>query len=140
MKIDLVREKTKLLEIHAIIRKAHLELDATAMVSTFADPVIRVSRGTITRTSREDMEQNYAGYFQESTYHEIDDLEPPIVQVSQDATMAWVINRAKVRLTHKNESGDEAERAFVYAGIVTYEKQDGEWVRTVNVATIQGEV
>ncbi len=51
--------------------------------------------------------------------------------------MAWMVARTKVRLTYKNESGDEVERAFIYAGIVTYSKQDGEWVRMANVATIE---
>ncbi len=137
MGIDLEREKKRLLEIQENIRQAHFELDADAMVSNFADPVIRVARGAVSQIPREDMRQNYKGYFQDSVYHEMDVLEPPIVRVSQDATMAWVIVRTKVRLTHKNESGDEVERAFIYAGIVTYEKQDGEWVRTANVATIE---
>jgi len=137
MGIDLEREKNRLLEIHENIRQAHLDLDADAMVSTFADPVIRVARGAISQISREDARQNYKEYFQDSVYHEVDDLEPPIVRVSQDATMAWVIVRTKVRLTHKNESGGEAERAFIYAGIVTCEKRDGEWIRTANVSTIE---
>ena len=137
MGIDLEQEKKKLLEISENIRQAHLELDADAMVSSFADPVIRVARGAISRISREDARQNYKGYFRDSVYHEVDDLEPPIVRVSQDATMGWMISRTRVRLTYKDESGDEMERAFVYAGIVTYEKQDGEWVRMVNVSTIE---
>ncbi|MCP4536986.1 MAG: hypothetical protein GY832_07545 [Chloroflexi bacterium] len=137
MGIDLEKEKKRLLEISENIRQAHFELDADAMVSAFADPVIRVARGAISRIPREDARQNYREYFQDSVYHEMDELEPSIVRVSQDATMAWVISRTKVRLTYKTESGDEAERAFIYAGIVTYEKQDGEWVRTSNVATIE---
>ena len=51
--------------------------------------------------------------------------------------MAWMISRTKVRLTKKDDSGNEVERAFIYAGIVTYEKQDGEWIRIANVATFE---
>lgn len=58
----------------------------------------------------------------------MDDLEPPVIRISKDASMAWMIVRTQVRFTYQNETGREAEQAFIYAGIVTYEKQDGEWV------------
>ena len=67
----------------------------------------------------------------------MDDLGPPVIRISKDASMVWMILRTQVRFTYQNETGREAERAFIYTGIVTYEKQDGEWLRTANVATIE---
>ena len=43
--------------------------------------------------------------------------------------MAWMITRTRVRRVQKKADGAEHEEKFVYAGIMTYEKRDGRWVR-----------
>jgi hypothetical protein len=64
-------------------------------------------------------------------------MEPPIVRVSQDGTLGWVITRTRVRRTQKDAAGAETETRFVYAGITTYEKRDGRWRRVANVSTFE---
>jgi hypothetical protein len=78
----------------------------------------------------------FTRYFQGATYYEWDDMEPPIIRISDDASMAWMIVRTQVRRTTRTEESDEErETSFVYAGIMTYEKRDGRWVRVANVST-----
>jgi hypothetical protein len=50
------------------------------------------------------------------TYHEWDDLEPPIVRVSNDASMGLDFVRTKVRRTQENRTGQKNEESFVYTG------------------------
>jgi hypothetical protein len=83
------------------------------------------------------MKASFDDYFKNAKYYEWDDLEPPIVRISDDASMAWMIARTKVRRTQKLATGEEKERAFVYAGIMTYEKRQGKWVRVANVSTFE---
>jgi hypothetical protein len=64
-------------------------------------------------------------------------MEPPIVRISKDASMAWVIVRVKVRRTQKDISGKENETKFIYAGIMTYEKQNNKWMAIANVSTFE---
>jgi len=78
----------------------------------------------------------FTDYFKNAKYYEWGDLEPPIIKISKDASMAWMIVRIKVRRTQKQASGEEKERTFVYAGIMTYEKQNRKWVRIANVSTL----
>lgn len=137
MTVNLEKERQDLLDIHTRIRQAHLEHDAELMVSTFANQVFRVSSGAVSQHSRDELQQAYEGYFSGSTYHEMNDLEPPIIRIAKDASMAWMIARTKVRLAYKDGSGNEVDHEFIYAGIVTYEKQDGEWRRTANVVTVE---
>lgn len=137
MDINFEREKNDLLKVHAKMRQAHLELDAELMVSTFADQVFRVASGVVSQNSKEEYRQNYKDYFSSSTYHKMDDLEPPIVRISKDASMAWMIVRTQVRFTYQDKTGKEVEQAFIYAGIVTYDKQNGKWLRTANAATVK---
>jgi hypothetical protein len=51
--------------------------------------------------------------------------------------MGWVITRVRVRRTQKDATGAGKEAGFVYAGIMTYEKRDGRWVRVANVSTFE---
>jgi hypothetical protein len=62
----------------------------------------------------------------------------PAAGVVDDASMAWMIVRTRVRRTQKDASGKEVERRFVYAGIMTYAKREGRWVRVANVSTFEG--
>lgn len=101
-----------------------------------ADDFIAVSNGDISHASRQDVQDMFNQLFDRATYHEWDDLEAPIVRVSDDASMAWMIVRLRARRTQSDASGSKTERSFVYAGIMTYEKQDGKWVRIANVTTL----
>ena len=106
-----------------------------AAVADLAEEQIVVRDGAVRRMKKEDVRQTMTGYFAGATFHEWDDIEPPIVKVSDDASIAWMMTNTKVRLTKAGEDGNESETAFVYAGILTYEKRDGRWVRTTNVST-----
>lgn len=136
-KIDLEKEKAALLEIHRTDRRAHFATDANLLLERFTDEFISVSNGKIERSKRDELRRTFEDYFKNAKYYEWDDLEPPVIRISNDASMAWMIARTKVRRVQKLASGEEKERAFVYAGIMTYEKQRGKWVRIANVSTFE---
>jgi len=130
--VDLERERVALLELHASVRRAHFETDAALLVANDAEEWVNIRDGTITRRRREDAADFFRTYFEGVTYHERDDVEPPIVRVSDDGTLAWMIVHVRVRRT----KGDR-ELRFDYAGIETYEKRGGRWVKVVEVGTFQ---
>lgn len=137
--INIELEKSALLEIHRRDRQAHFETDIDLLLSHGASEFISVSNGEIHRSSLAEQRAFFTDYFKGATYYEWDDLEPPIVQVSDDATMAWMIVRTQVhRTTQVEGSGESREIKFIYAGIMTYEKQDGKWLRVANVSTFGG--
>jgi hypothetical protein len=43
----------------------------------------------------------------------------------------------RVWRTEPDGEGGRREREFVYVGIMTYEKQDGRWLRVANISTIE---
>jgi hypothetical protein len=134
--IDHEQEKAALLEIHAQDRRAHFGTDADLLLAHSADQFISVSNGEIHTSRPAERKAFFTNYFTGATYHEWDDVEPPIVRISDDASMAWMIVRTRVRRTTRLEGSEETrETSFVYAGIMTYEKQDGKWVRVANVST-----
>jgi hypothetical protein len=125
------------LRLHKSNRKAHFKTDADALLEKSPEEMISVSRGKINRPSKDDARKMFTGYFRDAKYYEWDDVEEPIVRISNDASMAWMITRTRVRRVQKKADGAEQEEKFVYAGIMTYEKRDGRWVRVANVSTFE---
>lgn len=135
--VDLEKEKAELLRMHKLGREAHFKTDADLLLQGSAAEFISVSRGKISRPKQADQRKRFTEYFKDAKYFEWDDLEEPVVRISKDGSMAWMITRIKVRRTQKDASGKEIEEKFVYAGIMTYEKQNGKWVRVANVSTFE---
>jgi hypothetical protein len=132
---DVETARRELLAIHAADRAAHFATDAAALIAPQSEPFITVRDGVITEVTREALLQRFTSYFVGATYDEWDDLQPPIVQVAQDGSIGWMITRTKVRRTQADADSTVREQAFVYAGIMTYERRDEGWVRTANVST-----
>ena len=134
---DLEKEKAELLRIHKSDREAHFKTDVDKLLADSPEEFIAVGRGKINRSSKDDARKMFTGYFRDAKYYEWDDVEEPIIRISNDASMAWMITRTRVRRVQKKADGAEQEEKFVYAGIMTYEKRDGRWVRVANVSTVE---
>lgn len=133
----LTEEETSLLKMHQQDREAHMKTDVELLLKSSPEVFITVSRGKIDKVTRAQEREMFTKYFQNATYYEWDDLETPIVRVSKDGTMGWIITRIKVRRVQKDSAGKEREEKFVYAGIMTYERSDGKWKRVANVSTFE---
>ena len=134
----LQKEINELLDIHKQGREAHFRTNVDLLLSNHPEAgFISVSQGKISQVTKDQSRQRFEAYFKGAQYYEWDDLEPPIIRVSKDGTLAWVITRVKVRRTQKDSAGTAQEQKFVYAGIMTYEKKDGRWIMSANVSTFE---
>ena len=124
------RATRELLSIHANSRAAHFDKDVAALMAIQPEDFTYAGNGVVRRLSRADMRHNIEQAFANSTYHEFDDLEPPIVRVSEDGTVGWMITRIKVRKTETDSAGAKRERETIHASIRTFEKRDGRWFMT----------
>lgn len=131
------KEKSAVLETHRLAREAHFKRDVEAMLAGAADEVINVAQGQIRRVPKQQTRQFLTGYMNGATYLEWDDLEPPIVRVSADGTMAWLAVRVRSRRTKKDAQGAEKEEAFVFSGLMVLEKQNGKWLRVANATALE---
>ena len=129
---DLAAERETLLELHRQGIRAHIELDADAIARDHGDDFVSAYRGRIDRMTRAEARQFFTEYFKGATYPQYEDLEPPIIRISDDASMAWILSRTRVRRRQ-----DGKERTFVYAGMMAYEKRDGRWNRVGNASTFE---
>jgi hypothetical protein len=134
---DLEKEKAELLRLHHEGREAHFKTDVDLLLAHQGENFVSISNGKITTQKKQQSREFFQKYFANAKYFEWDDMEPPIVRISKDASMAWVIVRVKVRRTQKDISGKENETKFIYAGIMTYEKQNNKWMASANVSTFE---
>jgi hypothetical protein len=135
--VDLEKERAELLKLHQQDRRAHFQTDVDLLLAHHPEEFISVRSGKIYHPQKADTRKVFTESFKGATYSEWDDLEPPIIRVSNDGSLGWVIVRLQVRRTKKDAAGAEKEEKFVYAGIMTYEKRDGRWIKVANVSTFE---
>lgn len=127
-------ERRALLALQEIERRAHLEKDPGLLVSLFADDFASVADGRVAMSSRNEQRERFAAYLGAVEFLEWDDVEPPVVRISDDGTLAWVRVVKSVRLVPVDDP--EAEPAHtVFAWLETWEKRDGEWRLTSVTST-----
>jgi len=133
--VDVEAEKIAILRIHLIDIHAHMENDVPALMETIPEEFIYVGEGQVTRQSRDEIRDFFTGYLDGAEYEKYEDLLVPHAEVSADGTMGWVISRIAVTRTEPDGEGGTRTRSFTYAGIMTYEKAGGKWMKVANVST-----
>jgi hypothetical protein len=73
--------------------------------------------------------------FEGAEYEFWEDAEAPLIRISADATMAWVVRNVRVRRAEVAPGGVVGSVSFVSAYTSTYEKQDGKWKMTSVTST-----
>lgn len=121
---------TELYELHKKARADHFNRDAAAMAAGFADDFTNVAHGKITKPTRDESFQRFKNYFGRSAFIEWDDITPPVIKVSDDATMGYTIVHKRVKLLSKGDDGSTAESTEVFAWVTLYRKIGGKWQLT----------
>ncbi|MEW6732522.1 MAG: hypothetical protein AB1489_14430 [Acidobacteriota bacterium] len=133
--IDIDKDKAEIMRLQELQRKAHFNKDAGLLVSMFSDDYINVKAGKIESPTREQSINRLQPYFDQSSFIEWDNISPPIIRVSEDASMAYAIVQKRVRLKAKDNNGVEREYQTIFAWMETYEKREGKWKLTAVAST-----
>jgi hypothetical protein len=129
----------ELLALHQADRRAHFEHDIQELLAGVGGELLDVRDGTINHLSREDVRKQFAEYFQRAHFTAWNDLEPPIVQVSGDGSMGWMIVHVRITYTEKDSSGKSVVHDETMAWMSAYEKRDGKWTMTAVTSTSAAE-
>lgn len=121
-------EKKKLLISNEIQRRAHMENDASLLVSQIADSLITVQRGEVRIESNATIKQRFESYFKTVKYLKWDDIVPPVIHISEDGTMATVILEKITEAQHLDDAGNWGPASSTnFAWTATYQKMEGTW-------------
>lgn len=130
-----VTAMTELYELHKKGREDHFNRDAAGMATGFADDFTNIAHGRITKPTRDESFERFKKYFGRSTFLEWDDITLPVIKVSDDTSMAYVIVHKKVRLLSKGDDGKTTEQAEVFAWVSLYRKINEKWQLTAVAST-----
>ncbi|MBK6858979.1 MAG: nuclear transport factor 2 family protein [Saprospiraceae bacterium] len=121
----------KLIELHELQRTAHFNSDAKLLVSIMADDYIEVINGKVNSPKKEDLIKRFQGYFDSVTFIEWDDIQPPIIKVSDDGTLAYVFVNKRVKL----KTQENKEELTTFAWTATFQKINDNWLMTSITST-----
>jgi hypothetical protein len=113
------------------------ESDAALLVADQAPDMIIVNRGEVTRPSLEERRAFFGSYLGRTVFSEYRDLVEPVVKLSNDGSLGWVIVQVGARGVQTAEDGTKEPIGFVSAWVELYEKRDGRWYGVGNVSNFR---
>jgi hypothetical protein len=129
------RHRDALLAIHADQRRAHFERDPELLFRNAAEQWTYIRDGKIDRLTRSELVERFRAGFADTEHHEWDDIEPPVIEVSEDGTLAVMVEHVNIRLSRTAEDGSREELQGIYAGATVYRRNALGWRSTINVTT-----
>lgn len=130
--------EAELLSLHEEERRAHFDHDVQALLAHVAPEVVDVRDGRVNYMSREDVRARFLAYFKRAEFSAWDDIDPPIVRVSSDGKMGWMIVCVRIAYTETDASGKKTKQHSVGAWMSAYEKLHGNWIMTAVTSTFGG--
>lgn len=132
----LVRDMIEILRMHEEQKTAHLTYNAEMIVGDSPVRPTTIQRGNVVQRTREEDLNRFKSYFGSFKFLEWEDIQPPIIKVSKDGSMATKIVQKRVRGTSKDKDGNDISEHVVYAWLEVLEKMDGKW-RLVTIASTE---
>jgi len=127
-------DRAALLKLHAQDRDGHLKGDVDLITGQFAATFEEVVGGRVREMSLNAARQQIGDYLKSVKYTAWDDAAEPIIKVSPDGQMAWMLVQTKVEVAPINQP--DAKRSFLNSAIQTYEKGPNGWQMTAIAATV----
>lgn len=131
-----ISDREQLLALHEQGLRAHRERDVAMLFANSSDDFVVVSRGGVFTTTRAKSTENMRAYIESTKFSVYRDTIDPIVKISQDGTLGWVICRIEAKGVQTTAKGEEPIE-FVSAWISLYEKRGGKWVAIGNVSNFK---
>lgn len=130
-------DEAQLLALHEEALRAHLESDVDLLLSAEEDDYTVSSAGKISHPDRHARQRGLGPYLQSTRFAVYRDQIPPVVKVSQDGSLGWVIAQVEAKGEQTAPDGTVGPLEFVSSWIELYEKRDGRWLRIGNVSNFK---
>ena len=117
----------KLLNLQKQQKKAHLNYNAEMFIDMFDDNIIQIRNGRISSRTKEESLKRVNRYFNSVKFETWDDIEPPIIKISEDGKMAYVIVHKEIILSYMSKDGKENVERNELAWLEVWEKKNDEW-------------
>lgn len=123
--------------LHEKVMDAHRQSNVELLLEDEAADYYVANRGEVTRPSLDERRAALGSYLRRTTFQEYRDVSEPVVRVSSDRTLGWVIVQVQASGVQTTLEGQKKSLEFVSAWIELYEKRDGRWFRVGNVSNFK---
>lgn len=129
--------RAKLLALHEEAMQAHRESNADLLLRSEGPDFVSANRGEITQPTLDARRARFQQYLGNTRFTEYIDLVPPIVRVSDDGSLGWVIVQVRAVGVQTKQDGSSQPLAFESAWIELYERRGDSWYRAGNVSNFK---
>ncbi len=120
---DMQQERQALLRINEEQRMAHMTLDAKLLANSIGDSLLTVDSGQFYQNSNQEILDRFSSYFSGVRYLAWDDIEPPVIAISADASLATMSVRKQIITQTQGNQSDTT----IFAWTSGFRKVNGEW-------------
>ena len=131
------QEKARLLHLYKSALQAHFENDARTFLAEYASQWYEVRNAGVRLRTKEEAFPSVEQYFKRTHFFDISEVAAPVIHISTDASMAWVIGEIRVRASQEVPGEQERDFSFRCAWVSIYEKQEGQWVQVVDAPSFR---
>lgn len=129
--------RAELLALHEEVMRAHRESNADLLLRAEAPDSVSANRGQVTQPTLDARRARFQQYLGTTRFAEYIDLVPPIVRVSEDGSLGWVIVQVRAAGVQTTQDGASQPLAFESAWVELYERRGGRWYRVGNVSNFK---
>jgi hypothetical protein len=126
-----------LLRLHEDVMEAHRTGKADLLLRNESSEYMVAGRGEISRPSLEERRTRFTRYLGTTRFSEYVDVVPPVVKVSADGSLGWVIVQVRAKGVQTSDSGKPEPLEFESAWIELYERGAQGWQRVGNVSNFK---
>ena len=130
----LLTDEQKLLALHRGVMDDHFFERYKDLKTSRADSLVIVNRGRVDVVSSHSFDKRFESILSTRKHSRYDDLIRPIVRISRDGTLAWVIVQVKVEGIIDGIDNETDDFDFISAWVELYEKKDDQWRMVGNVS------
>lgn len=127
----------EILRLHEKALAAHRANDIDMLLADAVDDYVMAGRGEISFPTRDERAKMMGPYFQQTEFTRYEDLVAPVVRVSGDGTLGWLICQVRMEGTRTMTTGEKLPVDSTWAWIELYEKRDGAWKRIGNLSNMK---
>ncbi len=131
------QEKARLLQLYKSSLRAHFDTDAKTFLAEYASQWYEVRNAGVRLRTKAEAFPAIEQYFKRTHFYDISEMAAPIIHISTDASMAWVIGDIRVRASQDGSDEKEQNFSFRCAWVSIYEKHEGEWAQVVDAPSFQ---
>jgi hypothetical protein len=132
-----LKARAELLALHEEAMQAHRESNVDLLLRSDGPDFVSANRGQITQPSLDERRARFQQYLGTTRFTEYIDLVPPVVRVSEDGSLGWVIVQVHAAGVQTTQNRGVQPLVFESAWIELYERHEGKWYRVGNVSNLK---